>query len=267
MTSPTWIDHHSLEKVAGPTLPSDLTGNWEVALEAMDHGLLRLRLVGEHLVVETTKDPRGVLADLRVLLESDPTVCTYVRVVDLRTSAATEVSLRNLLEPPKPSTLAPSLKKKPLFDYAFPDICDAATPREQHHAVYGSRMRLDWKRFNLETATKTLSFDYPTGFPHIRFASRHPLLGLRSVYLVVGLQHHEIHPRGDDKCPVAWAHPWEGVVWEAGIPRPFDFRDSDEVAEVFGAFDLAAVNGMLKLAAKAHGWNRLPFPRAWEEVS
>jgi hypothetical protein len=188
-------------------------------------------------------------------------------VINLRTQAEAEVTLRNLLEPPRPSTLAPSLKNKPLFDYVFPDICDAATPREQHHAVYGSRLKLDRKRLNLETATKTLTFVNPAGFPHIRFATRHPVLGLRNVYLVVGLQHHEIQLRGEDHCPVAWAHTWEGMVWEEGVPRTFDFRDADEVAEVFGEFDLAAVNRILKLVAKAHGWNQLPFPRAWENAT
>lgn len=264
LTSPLWVDHRSLEGVPGPSLPSDLTGNWELALAAMDNGLLRLRLVGERLIVETTKDPRGVLADLRILFVSVPSVCTYVRVVNLRTSAVTEVSLRNLLDPPRPSTLAHSLKKKPLFDYVFPDICDAATTREQHHAVYGSRLRLDWDRLNLATATKTLTFSNPAGFPHIRMASRHPVLGLRDVYLVVGLQQHEIYPSVEDKFPVAWAHPWEGLVWVEGVPRSFDFKDAEEVAGVFGEFDLAAVNRILVVAAQAHGWNQLPFPRSWE---
>jgi len=265
--SPTWVDRHTLEAAEGPLLPSDLTGNWNLAISALDHGLLRLRTIHTQLIVETTEDPQVTLTSLRSLLAGSLTLYTRVRVANLRTQAVVDVSIHRLLAQSKPPTLAAALKKKPLFDYVFPDICDAATSREQHHAVYGSRLRLDWERLNLETALKILTFAHPEGFPHIRMATRHPVLGLRDVYLVVGLQHHEIQHWGDDKIPVAWAQPWEGVAWEGGAPRPFDFRDAEAVAELFGEFDLGAVNGILKLAAEAHGWNQLPFPRAWEGVN
>lgn len=265
LSRPTWVDRQSLELVVGPDLPADLTANWDTAIAALDHGLLRLRLIGNTLVVETTEDPQATLVRLYPLFLVYPTACARVRVVNLKTQQDTASSLRNLLEPPK-STLATCLQVKPLLAYRFPDICDAATTREQHRAVYGSRLALDWERLNLDTTTKTLTFAHPAGFPHIRFATRHPVLGLREVYLVADLQMHEAQDKAEWKHPVAWVHRREGVVWAGGAPQKFDFLDSDLVAEHFGEFDLAAVNGTLTLAAQAHGWNRLPIPRAWESA-
>lgn len=265
LSQPIWIDHHSLEEVAGPTIGADLTGQWDLALEAMDHGLLRLRVIGTTLVVESTEDPKFVLSWLRRLLVFVQHTCSRVRVVNLRTQADLMTSISGLLNV-RPPSLAPSLREKPLLSYRFPDICDAATPREQHKAVYGSRLSQDWDRLNLETSTKTLTFAAPAGFPHIRFATRHPVLGERHVYLVVGLQMHEAQDKVEWKHPVAWASPWDGVVWAGGAPQKFDFRDTDLVAEHFGDLDLASVPSLLVMAAHAHGWNKLPFPRAWESA-
>ena len=68
ITSPTWVDHHTLEAAVGPPLPSDLTGNWDLAITALNHGLLRLRTIQTHLLVETTEDPQVVLTSLRTLM-------------------------------------------------------------------------------------------------------------------------------------------------------------------------------------------------------
>lgn len=265
LSGPTWVDRHTLDEVDGPHLSADLTGDWGFALDAMKHGLLRLRVIGNTLVVETVEDPREIMARLRVLLLVYPKACSRVRVVNLKTQKDLTTPTRTLLDPPV-STLAPALQQKPLLDYRFPDICDAATLGEQHAAVYGSRLALDWARLNLDTSTKTLTFANPAGFPHIRFATRHPVLGLRNVYLVAGLQMHEAQDKAEWKHPVAWADKWEGVLWYGNGPMPFNFLDAAEVSKAFGEFDLAAVSSILVLAARAHGWNRLPFPRAWESA-
>lgn len=261
--TPIWLDLPTGEPVQGPSLPLDLTRSWDLALAAMDHGLVRVRFTDPCLLAETTQAPADVLPLLRTLLSAAPTAgVLQVRVVNLRTGQDVHRTTARLLADPVPSPLKANLTTKAVFDYTFQDICDAATLREQHHAVYGSRLRLDWSRLNLALTSKTLTFEHPQGRPHIRWATRVADSAPRLVYLVVGLSLPEVETRPG---PWAWTDEWQGILMPSVGPlRPFDFRDPEAVAQAFGDFDLAAVGWFQSVAARAHGWNPLTVPRAWE---
>ena len=274
MTMPFWIDITTGDRVNGPSLPVDLTNHLPLAMELMDMGLVRCRgrllpeagrLPGEVLALETTGPMEEVLALVKLLVPS-PSPNAHVYISNLRSGEALHTTLAKLHAPPKPSQVRPSLLHRHPFNYTLADVCDASTLREQHHAIYGAWIGRDLRRLDLPRATKTLTFAHPQGAAHIRWATRHPVLGHRVVYLIAGWS----EGRAQASClpgePVAWAPAdlWRGLVLSE-IPAPvLDMEDPDAVADLFGEFDLAEINNMRLLMVKAHGWNPLPIPRAWE---
>ena len=263
--APVWLDLLTGQLVNAPSLPRDLTGCWDFALEAMDHGLVRW--LPPEYTLETTATVEQVLDMLRNMVQPDaPSVGVVIN--NLRSGGSFHASTGKLFEPPAVLPVLPELVLRDPLTYTFPDICDAATMRQQHHAVYGAWLRRDLQRLELPKNTKTLTFQPPGQAPYIRWATRHPEFGHRLVYLVVGWDYWQDFDQ--EGLPIAWAGEdlWRGAVgnrsWMGS--EPFDFLNPDDVAKAFGLFDLAEVNTMRVLAAKAHGWNKLSVPRAWEGV-
>lgn len=262
---PLWFDIHSGEPVDGPHLPEDLTDHRAVALEAMDLGLVRWR---GRVILETTAPVKDVLAMVRSLFPA-PEPDAPVVVNNLRTGESYHTSIREMHRTPAPPSVKPALDRRHPFDYELPDIFDAATLQEQHHAVYGAWLRRDRDRLNLDDVSKTLTFSEPSGQPHIRWVTRQLRGDVHRpvpIFLVAGWTESEALDRHDDSHPVAWAP--GGWIGSLLYPQKqaLAFDDPDVVAEHFGYFDMAEVNSMRILAAWAHGWNPLPVPRAWENV-
>lgn len=262
MTQPVWYDLTTGERVNAPHLPADLTDHKEMALSLMDLGLVRCR---GRFRLETTRSVEEVLALVRLLAPSpEPDAGVYIN--NLRTGEAHITTLKQLYAPPKVSPLHPRLQRRHPFDYSLADVCDAATLREQHHAIYGAWIHRDLRRLLLPGDTKTLTFTFPKGSNYIRWATRHPHFGHLPVYLVAGWTEAEALATAQPGMPLVWAPQklWRGLVLSETPHRVLDLEDPDAVADLFGEFDLAEINTMRLLLVKAHGWNPLPIPRAWE---
>lgn len=259
-----WFDLTTGEVVNAPRLPADLTNYRDTALALMDLGLVRCR---GRFKFETTRSVEEVLALVRILARS-PVPNANVYINNLRTGEAYQTTLVRLYAPPKTLPVRPALVRRHPFDYTLADVCDAATLREQHHAIYGAWIGRDLRRLALPGASKTLTFTHPQGAPHIRWATRHPALGHRAVYLITGWTEEQAHAACRLGEPLVWAPErlWRGLVLTEVPIRVLDLEDPDAVAELFGEFDLAEVNSMRVLLARAHGWNPLPVPRAWESA-